>query len=122
MMFSEFLLYMVAVGFPSLFALRWAYHAWWHVKLPALRARLNRQRRRDKVIRETRDTVVDLVTRMAAAEEAAKEAAKEAAETESADDESPDPLVDCQNRLGTLERTIAQLQHRLRQKGINIDG
>ncbi len=119
-MFSEFLLYMAAIGFPGLFAMRWAYHAWWRVKLPALRARLNRQRRRDKVIRETRETVADLVTRMAAAEEAAEEAA--AAEAEAADDKSPDSLGAMQNRLGTVERTIAQMRHRLRQKGINIDG
>ncbi len=118
---SPYLLYVVAIGFPAFFVLRWLYSQWWKANLPAFWAWVLQQRRRDKVIRVTRERVVDLEQRLAALE-------KNVGGLESADEENSERegvtegLADALLRIGTVERMVAQLRHRLRSKGIMIDG
>lgn len=107
---AQYLVYIGAIGFPTFFVLRWVYSQWWKANLPAFWAWLLQQRRRDKTIRETRKKVSDLEQRLAVLEE--NRGGGEADET----------LADVLIRLDNCERMLAQLRHRLRQKGIMIDG
>lgn len=117
---SPYLLYAVAIGFPAFFVLRWVYSQWWKANLPAFWAWLLQQRRRDKMIRATREKVSDLELRLAALEETVGGSSSDQQNEES--DDMTARLDDTLLRLGVVERMVAQLRHRLRSKGIMIDG
>ena len=115
-----YLLYAVAIGFPAFFVLRWFYSQWWKANLPAFWAWLLQQRRRDKMIRETREKVADLERRLVKLDE--KIGGSAADQKNEENDGITEGLENALIRLGNVERMVAQLRHRLRSKGIMIDG
>ena len=117
---SQYLLFVMAVGLPAFFVFRWAYSQWWKANLPAFWAWVLQNRRRDKTIRETREQVTDLGRRLAELE---KNVGDPTVDKENGErDDMTACLDDALNRLGKVERMVAQLRHRLRSKGILIDG
>ena len=116
---AQYLLYAGAVGFPSFFVLRWMYSQWLKANLPAFWAWVLQQRRRDKTIRATREKVDDLEGRLAELEKITRPSVT-VKENEESDDITT-RLDDVLNRLGSIERMVAQLRHRLRSKGIMTD-
>ncbi len=116
---APYLVYVLAVGFPALLVFRWVYSQWWKANLPAFWAWLLQQRRRDKVIRETREQVADLEQRLATLEEKVGGSVTEPKNEESND--ITEGLEDVLIRLTKTERLLAQLRHRLRAKGIMLD-
>ncbi len=115
-----YLLYAGAIGFPSFFVLRWIYSQWWKANLPAFWAWVLQQRRRDKMIRETREKVTELDRRLIKLDE--KIGGSAADQKNEENDGITESLENALIRLGNVERMIAQLRHRLRSKGILIDG
>ncbi len=117
---TQYALLVLAAGIPTFFVLRWVYSQWWKANLPAFWAWLLQQRRRDKMIRATRERVADLAARLAALEE--KVGGSVADQKNEERDDLTERLEDTLLRLGAVERLVAQLRHRLRSKGIMIDG
>ncbi len=107
---TQYVVYVAAAGFPIFFILRWLYSQWWKANLPAFWAWVLQQRRRDKTIRETRERVDDIEQWLTELEHNRNK------------DEINENQVDMLDRLVHMERLLAQMRHRLRQKGIMIDG
>lgn len=117
---AQILLYTMALGLPSAWIVGWLYRSWRKANLPAFWAWILQQRRRDKTIRTTREQVVDLEQRLGALEE--KVGGSMADQKNDERDDITERLEDTLIRLGAVERLVAQLRHRLRSKGIMIDG
>ena len=116
----QYLLFVMAVGLPAFLVFRWAYSQWWKANLPAFWAWVLQNRRRDKMIRETREQVTDLGRRLAELE---KNVGDPTVDKENGErNDMTACLDDALNRLGKVERMVSQLRHRLRSKGILIDG
>lgn len=117
-----YLLYAAAIGFPAWLVLRWVWGSWRKANMPALWAWAFQNRRRDQTIRATREKADALEQRVAGLEGLLE---KYREYTERAGTEGgnwTEQLDDALNRLGAVERAIAQLKHRLRQRGIEVDG
>lgn len=113
---AQYFMYAMAVGIPSLFVLRWLYRQWWKANLPAIWAWGLQQRRRDKTIRVNRERIEELAKRLARLETDMTQVLGDVVGDET------ENLMDVVKRLNNVERMIAQLRHRLRSKGIMIDG
>lgn len=65
---GEILLWVMAIGVPTAWLTGWVYRMWRKANMPAILGVLNRQRRRDRTIKETRDRAATNESRLSDAE------------------------------------------------------
>ncbi len=118
--YLPYLLYTLAAGFPAFFIFRWVYSQWWKANLPAFWGWVLQQRRRDQVIKATREQVADLQHRLLVLEATVGEDSA-TDETNVEQEDITERLESTVIRLSDLERLVAQLRHRLRSRGIMSD-
>lgn len=105
------LLYAMALGVPTAWATGWLYRLWRKANAPALVAMLQRNRRRDRVIKETRERTDGLESWQTETE----------LRLRALEDDTKAQLSAFGDRVGTMETTIHQLRKKLRSRGIVID-
>lgn len=104
---GQLLLYVFALGFPTVWLTGWLYRTWRKANMPAILGVLNRQRRRDATIKETRERASALETFRA--------------ESEVRLFEMEAVLKDFEGRVSHAESKVQQLRQKLRSKGILTD-
>jgi len=104
---GQLLLYVMALGLPSAWFTGWLYRMWRKANAPAILGMISRQRRRDAMIKKTRERTDTLETFRA-------ESQKRLSEMEA-------KLQDFEGRVGGMETKIARLRSRLRSRGIVTD-
>lgn len=119
---DPYLLYALALGLPAWLVLRWVYGQWRKANAPALWAWVLQNRRRDRTIRATRERADALEQRVDALELLLESYRERSGRAQEEGGDWAAQLDDALNRLGDCERALAQLKHRLRQRGIGIDG
>lgn len=105
------LLYTMALGLPTAWAAGWLYRLWRKANAPALLAMLQRNRRRDKVIKATRERTDVIETWQTETE----------ARLQVLENETEARISAFGDRVGTMETTIHQLRKKLRSRGIVVD-
>lgn len=104
---GQLLLYIMALGIPTVWVTNWLYRAWRRANMPAILGMINRQRRRDATIKETRERAQTLETTQTEIERRL-EALVVGAEA-------------LEDRVGKLEMRVGQLRQKLRSRGVLTD-
>ena len=104
---GQLLLYIMALGVPTVWFTQWLYRMWHKANAPAIIQMISRQRRRDAMIKQTRERTTVLEGLQENVQQQIEETAKQ--------------IQDFEVRIQKLETMIARLRHRLRQRGIVTD-
>lgn len=104
---GQLLLYIMALGIPTVWVTNWLYRVWRKANMPALLGMISRQRRRDAAIKETREHAQTLKTSQVEIE-MRLEVLVTGAEV-------------LEDRVGKLETKIGQLRQKLRSRGVLTD-
>lgn len=105
------LLYTMALVVPTAWVTGWLYRMWRKANAPALVAMFQRNRRRDRVIKATRERTAALETTQSEME----------ARLLALEEGTAAQISAFSDRVGTMETTISQLRKKLRSRGIVID-
>ena len=111
---GQILLYIMALGLPTAWVTSWLYRMWRRANMPAILGVLNRQRRRDRTIKETR-------LRVDAFEVQQEEREQTRAALEARLHEMEAQLQNVAGRVSKLETLIGRLRQRLRARGVLMD-
>lgn len=104
---TQILLWIMAIGVPTAWLTGWVYRTWRKANMPAILGLLNRQRRRDKTIKETRD-------RATAAEGRLSDAEARLEKLEAV-------IPELSEKVGGVQGEHRKLRQRLRSRGILPD-
>ncbi len=111
---GQILLYIMALGLPTAWVTGWLYRVWRKANMPAILGVLNRQRRRDNTIKETR-------LRVDAFEVQHEESEQTRIAFEAQLREMEAKFQNVEGRVNTTEKMIAQLRQKLRSRGVLSD-